>query len=367
MKAIEELLNRKWILKKEDRDLYYTIKDSAKEIRKQFLEKIGYSLIVTPQLIKLEKIPGKPEIWMGIQEFKSIEEYQLYCTILMYLEDKEKEEQIVISEMTEYIQMHFEWGEIDWNQFSSRRKLVHVIKYCLSIHLFELNDGDEEQFIRTAQSEVLYENTGYSRYVLRNFARDIFTYEKPEDFLQSEWMDMAQDRGIVRRQRVYRRLLLSPGIYRTNAQDEDFQYIRNYRNQISHDFSSYFPCSLQVYRSSAYLKLEDDSIVRSFFPSHNTISDLVLYICDEIRSLVKRGILKSNDMEQVSVEKDWLYRALQKRIKAILLTLPKRYREMGCAQVSLDVIEKMKEFGFIEEKEDVFLLYPICGKIGGNY
>ena len=367
MNAIEELLNRKWILKKEDRDLYYRIKDASKEIRKQFLEKIGYSLIITPQLIKLEKIPAKPEIWMGIQEFKSIEEYQMYCTILMYLEDKEKEEQFVLSEMTEYIQMHFEWGEIDWNLFSCRRKLVRVIKYCLSIHLFELTDGDEDQFIHNVQSEVLYENTGCSRYVLRNFARDIFSYERPEDFLQSDWMEMDQDRGIVRRQRVYRRLLLSPGIYRTGGQDDDFQYIRNYRNQIAHDFSSYFPCELQVYSSSAYIRLEDDSNLKSFFPSHNTISDLILYICDEIRNLVKRGILKMNDMEQVSVEKEWLFRAIQKRIKQILQTLPKKYREDGCGIIAQDILKKMKEYGFIEEMEDYFILYPICGKVGGNY
>lgn len=367
MNAIEELLNQKWIIKKDNRDLYYRIKDASKEIRKQFLEKIGYSLIITPQLIKLEKIPGKPEIWMGITEFNCIEEYQIYCTILMYLEDKEKEEQFVLSEMTEYIQMHFEWGIIDWNQFSCRRMLVRVIKYCLSICLFELTDGDEDLFIRNAQSEVLYENTGYSRYVLRNFSRDILSYEKPEDFLQSEWMDMDQERGIVRRQRVYRRLLLSPGVYRMSIQDEDFQYIRNYRNQIARDFSSYFPCELQVYQSSAYIRLEDDSNLHSFFPSYNTMSDLVLYICDEIRNLVKRGFVETNNVEQVFVKKEWLSQTIEKRIKNVLNTLPKKYREDGYVNVSQKVIENLKAYGFLEEKETDFVIYPICGKIGGNY
>lgn len=43
--------------KKENRDLYYFIKDESKELKKLFQEKFGYSLIINNQFIKLDKIP----------------------------------------------------------------------------------------------------------------------------------------------------------------------------------------------------------------------------------------------------------------------------------------------------------------------
>lgn len=82
MDALQELLKRKWILRKEDPDLYNMVRDSVKEIRKFVQEKFGYMIIVTPYLIKLEKIPGYVEEWMGIQEFQSVQEYQMFCIIV---------------------------------------------------------------------------------------------------------------------------------------------------------------------------------------------------------------------------------------------------------------------------------------------
>ena len=49
---------------------------------------------------------------------------------------------------------------------------------------------------------MLYENTGASRYFMRNFSRDIMEYTRPEDFQESDWFAMDEDRGIARRHRV---------------------------------------------------------------------------------------------------------------------------------------------------------------------
>ena len=94
MNCIEQLLQQRWILKKQNPQLYYEIKDNQKELRKKLQDRFGYVLIINPLLAKLEKIPGKAEAWMGIQEFETIQEYQMFCYLLMYLEDKEIEEQL---------------------------------------------------------------------------------------------------------------------------------------------------------------------------------------------------------------------------------------------------------------------------------
>lgn len=367
MDALQELLKRKWILRREDQDLYNQVRDSVKEIRKFVQEKFGYMIILTPYLIKLEKIPGYAEEWMGIQEFHSVQEYQMFCFILLFLESKEREEQFVLSSLTEYIQMQFQEGVIDWTHFNTRRQLVRVIKYCLSIHIIELDDGSEDGFIKDETSEALYENTGYSRYVIRNFAHDIMDFNTLEDIEKSEWFSMEEDRGIVRRQRVYRRLLLSIGMYRKDKNDEDFVYIRHYYNQIEKDFQSIMPCDLHLHASSGYIILDEDCNVGTLFPSRNTMSDLVLICMQEIRKKIHNKTLKLNEVEVAYVEKEQLLKWMCKWIKENLIFLPKKYKDMGEKLVSEDVLNVMKTYGFVEEEENQIKINPICGKIGGGF
>ena len=106
MNELELLLNRRWVLKADDKELYYKVRDSIGNIRKFATEKLGCQVIENSLLVKLEKIPAKAEIYMGIEEFTSKEEYAYLCILLMFLEDKEPEEQFVISQLTEYIASH---------------------------------------------------------------------------------------------------------------------------------------------------------------------------------------------------------------------------------------------------------------------
>ena len=64
MNALEILLGRRWILKSRDRELYYRMKEEAPKIKKFLMEKLGYHIVVNPYLIKVEKMPAKPENWM---------------------------------------------------------------------------------------------------------------------------------------------------------------------------------------------------------------------------------------------------------------------------------------------------------------
>ena len=209
MNALEILLGRRWILKSRDRELYYRMKDEAPAIKKFLTEKLGYQMIVNPYLIKIEKMPAKPENWMGILEFNDKIEYVFFCMILMFLEEKEAMEQFVLSELTEYIQGQYQEEQIDWTVYQYRRHLIKVLKYCVNSGILDVDDGSEENFAKDGSNEVLYENTGASRYFMRNFTQDIMGYTKPEDFQKEEWIDVDEDRGIVRRQRVYRQLLMT--------------------------------------------------------------------------------------------------------------------------------------------------------------
>ena len=70
MNALEILLSKRWIVKSREKELYYQVKDQLGEYRNFLNEKLGYHIVITPNLIKLEKVPAQPENWMGILEFK---------------------------------------------------------------------------------------------------------------------------------------------------------------------------------------------------------------------------------------------------------------------------------------------------------
>lgn len=368
MSPIEALMQKRWILKSEDSNLYYEVKDSLKDIQKIMQEKLGYVIIVNPYLIKLEKIPGKAEAWMGIKEFTSVKEYQLFCYLLMFLEEKGREEQFVLASFTEFIEVQFRDGDIDWTQFSLRKQLIHVMKFALSQHLIQKYDGDEDAFAQDMNSEVLYENTGLSRYFLRNFMKEIMEYQTPQDFEQSDWFSMDEDRGIVRRQRIYRRLLLSPGVYRSE-EDDDFSYIRNYRNQIQADFQSFFPCDLHIHSSSAYVNVLDDCNIGMSFPSKNTMSDLVLLVHEELRRRVKTYQIKPVAHEQLVVPERTLTMICEKVVQKDMEYLPKLYQVKGKEALASKVIEEMQTNGFLryEEATQTYVIYPVVGKITGSF
>ena len=85
MRELEALLRTRWILKSEDKELYYKIRDAAGEIRQFACEKMGCQYIENALLVKLEKLPVIPEPFIGIKDFTSKEEYAFLCVLLMYL------------------------------------------------------------------------------------------------------------------------------------------------------------------------------------------------------------------------------------------------------------------------------------------
>ena len=367
MNVLEILLNKRWILKSRERELYYQVKDEIPGVKKFLTEKLGYQVIVNPYMVKLEKIPATPQSWMGIREFTEKTEYGFFCMILMFLEGKEAEEQFVLSELTEYVQGQYEEEKVDWTVYRYRRYLIKVLKYCTAMGILEMNDGDEEGFVKDESREVLYENTGVSRYFMRNFTQDIMNYTGIEDFQKAEWIDINEERGIVRRQRVYRSLLMSMGLCRSFGNEEDYNYVKNYRNMIQGDLEEWIPCELQVYRSGAYLVLGEESRLGRTLPEENTLSDIMLLCAGLIRERVDKGVYQVPKEECIRISKEE-FRALLEECKSrFSCGFSKMYREMLTETFCREVYEFFLEMELIrEEWEDVIIL-PVVGKIIGVY
>jgi uncharacterized protein (TIGR02678 family) len=367
MTVLEILLNKRWILKSREKELYYKVKDDIGEIKRFLTEKLGYQLIVNPYLIKVEKIPAEPQNWMGILDFKDKTDYLFFCYVLMFLEDKETEEQFVLSELTEYIQSQCKEIVVDWTIFQQRRCLIRVIKYCAESGMLAVNDGDEEEFARDYSSEVLYENTGVSRYFMKNFTTDIMSYTAPSDFEKAEWLDVKEDRGIVRRQRVYRSILMSMGMFKTEETEEDFAYIRNYRKMISGELEELLDCELQIHRTSAFLILGERCRLGRTFPEENTVSDIVLLCCGLLQKEIKNGNIQVPADECICLSAEQYEQILEKCKSIYGKGFNKTYREKTTAEFTREIAAYMEELQLIRKDGREVCLSTVIGKIAGEY
>ena len=367
MKPLEILLSKRWILKDREKELYYQLKDEIGKSRDFLTEKLGYQAIITPKLIKLEKIPAYAQNWMGIQDCSEHLESIFLCMILMFLEDRDAREQFVLSMLTEYIQANIKEEQIDWTIYSYRRHLVKVMKYCVKIGILEIDDGSEDSFIKSDEGEVLYQNTGASRYFMKNFSRDISDYQSQEDFLKEEWIGMNEDRGIIRRQRVYRSLLMSPGIYLNDDTEEDFAYVRHYRGMIEEELNRFFDCELQVHKTSAFLIMGEDSNLGRSFPEGNTLSDIVLLWCNLFRQKIADGSIEVPAGEDIVISRQQFLTISEECKRQYGSGWIKTYREMTMGEFCKKLKEYMIFMEMIMEKYDQIIVYPIVGKVAGCY
>lgn len=366
MNVLEKLLSQRWFVKSVNKEEYYQVKDEIGKYQALLSEKLGYHIIVNPYVIKLEKIPAVPENWMGIMEFNEPMDYVFFCLTLMFLEDKEIEGQFILSQLTEFMQSTWKQSDIDWTIYQNRRCLVKVLKYCVKCGILQVYDGSEDSFKNDSQADVLYLNTGVSRYFMRNFAKDITGFNSPEDFIGEDWFGLDEDRGIIRRQRVYRRLLMSMGMERTEETEEDFAYIRTYgKKNIERDFSGLLDCELQIYRNQAFLILSEDTNMGKCFPETNSLSDIALLIAHMIRDMVGRGELEPDMQDRIYMQENQFLDIIETCKKTYQNGFAKLYREMTIKEFCRAVMEYLMQMELIETQEGkVRIRAAFCRAVG---
>ncbi len=369
MRELEILLGNRWVLKAENKELYYKIRDAAPEIRKFTSEKMGCQLIENALLVKLEKIPVLPETFMGVQEFTSREEYAFLCVLLMFLEDKDAGEQFILSQLTEYAAVHMPGEAVDWTVYTNRRRLIKVLRYAITQEMLKITDGSDEAFMDSVTGEVLYESTGASRYYMRTFSRDIMGYDKPEDFAQSDWFDIDEDKGIARRQRVYKRLLFAPGMYRGDGAPEDFEYLKYYGRRLSDDLEKLFDCRVHIHKGSAYLMLGEDCRIGKEFPSANVLADIVLLVLSAMQEKIRAGVWKIENDETCVVSDLEFEQVIRKVKRDFARGFAKKYREMPDGEFVRVIKEEMERWMFSSELKETrqVRIYPAAGKLCGRY
>ena len=362
-----DLLESFIILKSKDRDKYYEIKDNIDENMSFIKDKLGYDLIIKEDFIKLEKIPSEPKSFMGIPGFTEIEEYIFFMILLMFLEDKNKEEQFVLSNLTEYISINYTNQKVEWTNFKTRKNLINVIKAAINIGIIEKNDGDEESFQKDENMDVLFENTGISRYIVRNFKSDIQNINSYEELLESN--DLYFDKSSKRRNSVYRNLLLCPIVYNKGVDDSEYDYIKKYRGSINKELEENLNWSMDVHKNGALIVLKNPTNVKDTFPNQNKKgeSEITLIINDKLHNMIKNAELEIKDNDTIIISNE--------RFKNILLNIRKeeghgfikKFRECSDEFFIEFIKEYMADFSMIIEDEENTIIMPLVSKVIGKY
>jgi uncharacterized protein (TIGR02678 family) len=303
------------------------------------------------------------------------QEYALLLTVLMFLEDKGPGEQFVLSQLTEYVENAWPGEEpLDWTLFRLRRQMVNVLKYADFMQLMMVDDGDTSQFADERSTEVLYEATGLSRHFVRSFPGHVTDCQSLEDIHDLEWIGQDADRGLVRRQRVYRRLFFSPAVQADSEDDPDLLYIRNQRNVLQRDIEQQLgAASLQIHRNLALVRLEPEkSAYRDVFPGAGqgrAILDILLQVCSLLREGVDEGRFQPDALDRVRLGKWEAESLIETARRRHAAGWSGEYRKMPPAKLVAEVLDALEDYSLIhrERQENTVVFLPLAGRFLARY
>ena len=365
MNSLQILMERVWVDKRQDRDLYYKIRQDVPQLRRFAAEYPGWRLMVNERVIRLERVPAHAEAFMGIQDFTDVKDYMMFCVLLLFLEEREEGEPFLLSELTDRIEVQLKpWLKVEWTSFSLRRSLIRMMRYAEKIGLVILHEGNIDAVSENARTEVLYENTGLSRYYAVSYPYDTGSCRTAGDFEKLTGDHVETDRGFIRTNRVYRQLMLCPAMYWKEGDDPDAMYLKQQRKWVGKYLHDALGARLDVHRNAAFLVNEEDMVsYGEEFPDNSTLSDVVLLVCGLLRN---ENMVKEADGTAVVSEAEF------RRITALArkkysAAWSKAYREMDAEALAEEVLKKMNGWMMAERVPEGIRLYQAVWKFNGAY
>ena len=374
-KAAEILLSRRWVSRQQDSEAYFLIRRQEKKLREYFFDRCGWPLLSHARFYKLEKIPARPRAFMGIDEMESPSDYVLLCCTMAFLEEQEVDGQFLLSDLCEALLSYYPQEQaaepLHWESYNWRKALIRVIRYLLSAGILLAVEDDSEAFLRGGATdgvlagEALYEVPILARIFLRQFPRDIPSYRDAEDFCRMEVPAGAEeDLRRMRRNRVYRTLLLEPVCYRTEETEADFAYLRNpSARRLDQEFAGMFGLTLELYQDAAMAVSEErTSWFEDIFPYRmRGVHDVILHLANHVREQEDWKDKKVMSMHEFSLLLDGLSEKTSSG-------WTKEFREMGRKRLAETLLTEMVSWGMARRGESgIVELLPALFRLGGRY
>lgn len=367
-KELEYLLNNYWCVKEQDPITYFKIKNNL-DYYKDFIQtKLGSRLIVNDRFIKLEKIPAMPKAYMGLPSFSDTLEYIILFLVLLFLEDKPKYEQFILSNLIEFITNTATTLELNtipnWLLLHHRKCLVNVINHLKELYIIRVVE-ESKLFTDDVQAEALYETTGLSNYYVREFKNNILEYTSLNEFINDEFNSQNENVGDVRRYKVYRHLMYSLVSYTEDLTEFEIDYLRKFRTSINNEINKYTLSELELTKNMTVLMYDEETKEKFDFPNNKAISDIVLLVNNQIVDKVNNNELILNQDETITISKEQLSRVIKETRQHYLNYLSKNYKEMTTDNFIKEVLRYLKEYDFIREYDLGYKIYPMVSKLIG--
>lgn len=369
-KEMKALLYNFWITKDENQDLYYKIKHNQNKIKDFVSKNLGSNLIFHDRFVKLEKVPTIMTESAKIEQFSSTLDYVILMIILMFLEDKTREDMFVLSDLIEYIKNTAVTLELDnvpdWNKVAHRRSLINVINFLKELYVIKAKDEGNVSFTDDINAEALYETMGTSNYVMRIFDFDINDLSTPQEFIKNEFIAQEEEKGNVRRYRVFRNILYTPAVFSKDVLPNDEDYIRKNRAYIKNEIDKNLNMDIEITHNMALLLDNINSIEKNNFPNTKKITEIVLMINTKILDDIKSGKLILDDFETVTIQESYL-EAVIKQIKIEKEPyIGKTFGALTDEKFYKEVLNYMKRYHFIKQDRNEITIYPTIGRLIGK-
>ncbi|WP_413407615.1 TIGR02678 family protein [Paenibacillus amylolyticus] len=360
--CMNALLNRPWVDKEKNAEIYYWIKEQYFEIRDWFMEYTGYTLIMNRNFAKLNKFPEKSFPWMGFQEFREPLDYALFTYSLWYLESKIEGEQFLLTQLVIDIRQYMVEQEmnVDWGNYYHRLSMARALKKLKNLNVIRAVDGEEANWASNHEyHDVLYESTLYSRYILRNFNAELSSYIHIDKFNDTKTTYSNETAGVDVRNRheLYRRILLEP-ILLNYQWSGDPIYLKQELNLLIRNIGEMFGWQGSRYREGIFL-FESNTITESeVFPTQLALSDLAMLVCGEVRKMV------INSESNLEVDINGLLTLTKNEIERILIRLKSSFSEFwtnehkkkNSSELAEQICNHLAEWGFGYWEDHIFFV-----------
>ncbi|MBW4081261.1 TIGR02678 family protein [Paenibacillus sp. S150] len=302
LNCIHQLLDSFWVVRKENPELFYEIKQNEGFLRDYFKDYFRFKLVVGTDFAKVEKFQVTPQPSTGISDFKEVKDYVIFYCVLAFLDGKASK-QFALSDVCQAVVSYYprsskeKVGEntpaLTWKGnegYKNRLSLVRVLKEAVRRCLIEVMDKNIEDFQDRETNDALLRSTGLVKYFMRNIS---FNIEEKLTLNDIVLLQETQERelGVERRHLLYRKLFLEPALYRHEVLAVDFDYLRQYGRHLNEHAEKYYDMNVDVYGSSAFLVKENVGTFRRFFPASNAESNLVV----QFATLLRLKIIDDND------------------------------------------------------------------------
>ena len=367
-KEIDLLLNNFWITKDEKREEYYFLKQNQYKIKDFINKNLGNKLIIHNNFIKLEKIPAKPNINMGIASFQSPFDYVLLFLLLLFLEDKTKGDRFILSSLIESIKniaVTLKLNNIpDWNLSSNRKSLIRVLNFLEESYVIILNERQTIKFEDDINAEALYEATGLANYLIPTFDADINTFNQASDFLRYEEENINfQD---MRRYKVYRHLLYTPAVHKTDLTNLEEDYLKKMHKVIENEIKENIDMEVEITKNLSLIYAPENTIQKEYFPNTKKISDIVLLLNQEIIDFAKVNNISLIEDESFKISKSDFKKIIEKLRQNKKDYFSKNILDLSFEKYYQEVLTVLINFNFVKENEEEIIVLPMIYRFLGK-